>query len=919
MISTINIWQRYCLGRPGAGLVIVVLCLLLWSTTIHVAGQATDPWTTPLNLSQSGSAAEPQIVSDNENKLHALWQDSVENGFVHAYSGEEGWSQPLSVEVPFGTRRFFPDLQEDDPTPLFQPHLVADGEGFIHAVWIDDEVGTLFHSRVPAGEFDSFAAWSSRAKVAESALSLDLSLGPDGRLHVVYLQSVDISEHPAGLYYRQSADKGESWSSPIMLHQSSYFRLLTLETANVQLARNGQGHLYVAWDDWPYERVFVVRSPDSGLTWETPVEIDRREEKDSADAPGPANIRIAATNESVQVTWQAAHAGLPCAQYNSWSQDGGQNWQPRQQILDTPSDCPTQVQFVDSSDTIVLLATTATDGYLMAWDGLAWQAPEAQPALVGFTDSQTYRPIAYTCGQTVLIQGETLWVISCGVVDISQDIWLQQRSLTALREPAEATPLWQPAAVLVESQPAFVSPVLVADEANRLHAFWNQPLSESEAPFGPRTPSIYYSRWEAGRWSSPVAMLSSPEGNSEQPAVAVDGRGRILVVWSGATNGEIHFSWASTEQAILSTGWTTPQQLPMPQGSASAPVIGVDGSGVIYVAYAVPLNEGRGIYLVKSLDEGQTWSEPLPVFDGAAAGWEIVGEPRLAIGGTGQLHLLWLHQPAPSTPGGASLYYSYSTDGGESWASAQEVTSESSQGAPVLWHQIVSPGGGIVHRVWQEWYLGRLYVWHQPSRDYGATWDPPAQITALDNLRVPATLTVDGAGQVHLIYVHLGIAEADPQPASLHHWVWQGEEWEQEESLRVDQRAILSTQALGAAVSPEGRLAALFSGVVEGEDVLEGLFFSERRVALPAVTPTPLPPPTATPMVTPSPSPEATAAPTATVVFPLDSESPNDQVNLGPLGSAAGLIAGVAAVILVVGVTFVVLAVSRARSIRIRH
>jgi hypothetical protein len=506
--------------------------------------------------------------------------------------------------------------------------------------------------------------------------------------------------------------------------------------------------------------------------------------------------------------------------------------------------------------------------------------------------------------------------MSCGV-DISQDIWLQQRSLTALRQPPEVAPLWQPSAIVVESQSAIVSPLIVADEENRFHTFWNQPLSESEAPFGPRTLAIYYSRWDAGRWSNPIAMLSSPEGKSEQPAVVVDGKGRILAVWSGATNGEIYFSRASTEYAVLTSEWTEPQQLPMPHSNGSSPVIGVDGSGVIYVAYAIPLNEGRGIYLVKSFDEGDTWTEPVAVFDGAAAGWEIVTEPRLAIGGTGQLYLLWLHQPAPSAPGGASLYYTYSADGGDSWASAQEVSSESSQEAPVLWHQIASPGGGIVHRVWQEWYLGRLYLWHQQSRDYGATWDSPAQITALDNLHVPATLTGDGTGQLHLIYVDQSGAEGDQQSASLRHWLWQGEEWQEEESLRVDHRTIVNTQALAAAVSPDGRLATIYSGLVEDEDVFEALFFSDRRVELPAVTPTPLPPPTATPMVTPSATPEATPEPTATVVFPLDTEFTDEQLNLGPLGRADGLIAGLVAVIIVVGLTFV-LVTSRARSIRLK-
>ena len=45
-------------------------------------------------------------------------------------------------------------------------------------------------------------------------------------------------------------------------------------------------------------------------------------------------------------------------------------------------------------------------------------------------------------------------------------------------------------------------------------------------------------------------------------------------------------------------------------------------NGELLVVYAIPLNEPRGVYMVRSADLGATWSRPVRVFDGAAAGWE---------------------------------------------------------------------------------------------------------------------------------------------------------------------------------------------------------------------------------------------------------------------------------------------------------
>jgi hypothetical protein len=84
-------------------------------------------------------------------------------------------------------------------------------------------------------------------------------------------------------------------------------------------------------------------------------------------------------------------------------------------------------------------------------------------------------------------------------------------------------------------------------------------------------------------------------------------------------------------EAASAGGWSTPASLSEAGSSGSWPQIGADAAGNLYALYAVPLNEGRGIYFARSEDGGATWSESRQVFDAAAQGWAMVDHPVLLV------------------------------------------------------------------------------------------------------------------------------------------------------------------------------------------------------------------------------------------------------------------------------------------------
>lgn len=834
-------------------------------------------WSAPLNLSNSGAASEPQVVVDSEGAFHVLWRDDFA-GFVYT-SGEGGaWSEPVVVAAPFGA---------------YTPRLVADLDGDLHAFWIN-ELGALYHGQVEAGSFADAGAWSGSELISDSAVAAEAEVDAQGRLHLAYLRALEIDGLPAGVYYRRLGEGG-AWSSPELLYASRYLRSLTAEDAHLDVAADGtpageaEGdsageRIYVAWDNRPRERVYLAKSADGGESWSEAVEIDRPEE--GSLMAGPAGLHAYADGDRLLLLWRRGEIQAACSQYAQWSLDGGETWQPRQRLFEDLQLCPEEIRFLRRPEGPILMLTDV-QVFLQAWDGAQWSAPQLQEALGNFVDPDTHRLVDFDCRQGVLGGENELYVVGCDAGD-GRDIWLMKRPLDDVASWFAGQPAWSPPVAVASDVAGYLTPALVADGEGRLHALWSQPFEEAEG--GPGG-SIQYSRWEAGQWSPSAPILTSPEGKSEQPAAALDPRGRLLAAWSGGQTGQIYFSQAEAARAAVASAWSPPALLSAEQPLSRSPDVLVDGAGKIYVVYAVPLNEGRGVYLVSSPDGGESWSEPQRVFDAVAAGWMMVDAPRLAAGEGGSLHLLWARYAFPGDPAPQALFYTRSSDGGASWEAPQAVVDK-----PAVWSEVVGLAGGVVHRLWQEASGSGITLWHEVSRDGGLTWDRTSPVSVFgEALHLPG-LAWDPAGRLHLLQI-VARGQAD---FNLQHWSWDGERWSVDQNLSLDVEGLSGVGSPAAAVSPGGALSAVFSiatGGEQGEELRFSLVESRREVEVPAVLPTA--PAAAAPTIAPSPTDTAapeptvtsTTGPAASPTAPADlPEEPGGPTNPW-LSSMAGLLA----------------------------
>lgn len=848
--------------RQKVAIIFIVCCIgaVLSAVVAPATAQSEQPdWTQPGNMSQSGATNAPVMFKTGEAHIHLLWQDEVAETFVYIQGNGESWGEPITIETPFGTRIYDTTLAENDPTPLFSPWLLAGGDGRIHAFWLDDE-NALYYSHVNVAEFTSFSAWAPRQVVSESAIAVAPLLDGNGRLHVVYIRAQSATEFPAGVYYRQYVGEEDVlWSAPTRVGESAYFR--TLGRADVSLAADASqvgaaNYLYVAWDNRPLDKVFFARSTDGGQSWESPVEIDGRAAEDDPGALGPSRIQLSVDGANLMLLWEAGHEGLFCTLVYQRSQDGGNTWQPRQELLAEQQACPQQRQFLGNSGALLfLLVRFEQQSFLLAWDGLQWSKPQAQPLLDGFTDITTNRHINFRWQQGIVVRD--------GLVVVGQDseqnkdVWLMGGSAGTPAGWFPASSLWSSPNVILYSQTNINNLEMVTDVDGMVHVIWTQ-----EDAIDNNRSAIYYARWDGGQWTLPLQVLQTMAGmRTEQPDMAVTNDGRVLVVWRSET-GALLFSQAAADRAGIPTEWSQIQMLPTLTESVGAPMVTVAGNGRIYVIHALTLNEHRGIYYIHSDDNGLTWSEPQQLFDAVAARWDMLDQAQIAITDDGHMQAIWRKYSLPPEGKSLGMYYALSLDNGRSWSEAAEITA-----APIQWSALVNDGGPVVHRLWQETGEIGPVLWHDYSGDSGLTFSVAARVPGLDSLSGPAELAVDSTGQLHLV-----VAARE----MLWYRLWTGMRWDSVEAAPLlDNRA--GERLTAAAAFANGILISLFSG--EAPDpatgqTVAGLFSVQQSVALPEVTPTPLPTPTPPPLLAATTTAVPEPSPTPFVMSEQESEPP---------------------------------------------
>lgn len=861
---------------------LLLLLLTLAATAVAAAAAQDAPtWGEPVNVSQSGAASAPILVVDADGRGHVLWSEEAINAFVYARQEGDGWSRPFPVELPFATNAYLEDPNAAELEIVrYTPTLLADNGGRIHAFWRGED-NALFYSQVPADQFASFGAWSQPQRLAESVVALAAAVDGGGRVHLAYVRNLDNPSAPAGVYTQRAFASQGNWSGANLLVDSSYFRAATEATALLDIAAPTDGRVWVAWQNPVLEQVLLVGSGDGGQTWGDTAVIDKREADDSGSAVGPTRPQLAAAGPDVHLFWQAGHGSQTCTQYQLMLRDG-QPVGERQAVPFSPN-CAGDLQFVPGSGSEMLAALPAGGGLtLAAWDGARWSDPQPQTGSVrGFVDPQSQRAIALDCLQFARAANDQLLQIGCDTA-VKPDIWSNQRPLGSPDAWFAPPSIWA-SPVEVASEGVLADSITAVVDANgRGYLFWLDAAGAVRA-----------ARQSDAGWTAPVTLRQAQVGPLPVMAATADASGNLLLAWVDATSGSLSFSRVAAERATSPGDWSEPVVVPTPRDGATTPDLLALPNGSIALAYALPVNEGRGIYLTRSTDEGRSWDEPVLVFDASAVDWPTVDSPRLASTGLDGLHVFWQRRLQAGDPAADALFYARSDDGGDTWSLPDDARSGTEAAAGSYgWADMVGLGEQVLHRAWLRQEGDRFVLWHQLSLDAGVSWErASALVDSGATATGAAALAASATGDVRLLWpVVSGTAVA------VEHAVWNGSDWERAEPLLVgEQRTV---DGLSAGLAGDGLLAGLAgagadSGLVLGSTAVV-VPVGDVITAVPTVTPTVAP----TPTVTPTPA----AQPTPTVAFARERDEGLAQVLALPGigGRVAPIVLGAIPAVLIV-------------------
>jgi BNR repeat-like domain len=270
-----------------------------------------------------------------------------------------------------------------------------------------------------------------------------------------------------------------------------------------------------------------------------------------------------------------------------------------------------------------------------------------------------------------------------------------------------AQPGWTAGKRLTWTSGASEYPAMAIDSANTIHVVWEDST--------PGNAEIYHKRSTDGgaTWSA-AKRLTWSSGESERPAVAIDGSDKIHLVWQDSTPGNYEIYYKSSKDGGAT--WSATVNLSLTSGGSESPAVAVDSGNAVHLVWQDSTPGNWEIHYKKSTAGGLTWSATKRLT------WNSGESLKPAIDCGGNIHVAW----EDGTPGNFEIFYKNSTDGGKSWSLSIRLTSNPAGSfSPAL----AAAPGNQVNIVWSDDATGNDEIYYRRSTDGGSAWSGARRLT----------------------------------------------------------------------------------------------------------------------------------------------------------------------------------------------
>jgi hypothetical protein len=154
----------------------------------------------------------------------------------------------------------------------------------------------------------------------------------------------------------------------------------------------------------------------------------------------------------------------------------------------------------------------------------------------------------------------------------------------------------------------------------------------------------------------------------------------------------------------------------------------------IHVVWNTENYENSTIYYKKSLNNGKTWENTTDLTPNITHAYH----PVIAVY-KNTVHIVWIDYRDINS----EIYYTRSTDNGNTWDTAQRLTFDS----PIknsIYDIVICTDGDNVYISWKDYRTGSSEIFFKKSRDSGTTWNADQRLTADYSPSYCPSLAIDG-------------------------------------------------------------------------------------------------------------------------------------------------------------------------------